>query len=291
MTKITQIKQYIIYQKLTDKSPATLISYRSDLIQFAIWFEKINNTEMDLLHITPTDARQYKQYLIDSNFRPQTINRRLLSLKYFLEWGWDSKKIKYRFPLPQTVKQSQPIPKWLSRIEQNQLLRCVERCGKVRDIAIVRVLMNTGLRVSELCNLKWIHVVMSDRKGKLLVNAGKGSKYREVPLNKDARQSFFDLGYKDYASKDSFIFIGQRGTLSPRGIQLMLKRLNLSNELEIISPHQLRHTFCKNLVDAGVNLEKVAVLAGHERLDTTKLYCHPSFTDLSDAVERIGEFD
>jgi integrase/recombinase XerC len=93
MTKITQIKQYIIYQKLTDKSPATLISYRSDLIQFAIWFEKINNTEMDLLHITPTDARQYKQYLIDSNFRPQTINRRLLSLKYFLEWGWDSKKI------------------------------------------------------------------------------------------------------------------------------------------------------------------------------------------------------
>lgn len=191
MTKITQIKQYIAYQKSTDKSPATLVSYCSDLIQFAIWFGKVNNTDMDLLHITPTDVRQYKQCLIDSNFRPQTINRRLLSLKYFLEWGWDSKKIKYRFPLPQTVKQSQPIPKWLSRIEQNQLLRCVERCGKVRDIAIVRVLMNTGLRVSELCNLKWINVVMSDRKGKLLINAGKGSKYREVPLNKDARQTFF----------------------------------------------------------------------------------------------------
>jgi integrase/recombinase XerC len=132
---------------------------------------------------------------------------------------------------------------------------------------------------------------MSDRKGKLLVNAGKGSKYREVPLNKDARQSFFFFGYKYFYGKYYIIFIGQRGTLSPRGIQLMLKRLNLSNELEIISPHQLRHTFCKNLVDAGVNLEKVAVLAGHERLDTTKLYCHPSFTDLSDAVERIGEFD
>lgn len=102
---------------------------------------------------------------------------------------------------------------------------------------------------------------------------------------------FFDLGYKDYAGNDSFIFIGQRGTLSPRSIQLMLKSLNLPGELAIISPHQLRHTFCKNLVDAGVNLEKVAVLAGHERLDTTKLYCHPSFTDLSDAVERIGEFD
>lgn len=291
MTKIAQIKQYIAYQKSTDKSPTTLVSYRSDLIQFANWFEKDNNIEMDLLHITPTDVRQYKQFLIDSNFRPQTINRRLLSLKYFLEWGWDHKKIKYRFPLPQTVKLSQPIPKWLSRIEQNQLLRCVERCGKVRDIAIVRILMNTGLRISELCNLKWIHIVMSDRKGKLLVNAAKGSKYREVPLNRDARQSFFDLGYKDYAGRDAYIFTGQRGALSPRGIQLMLKRLNLPNEFGVISPHHLRHTFCKNLIDAGVNLEKVAVLAGHERLDTTKLYCHPSFADLSDAIERIGEFD
>ena len=84
MTKIAQIKQYIAYQKSTDKSPTTLVSYRSDLIQFANWFEKDNNIEMDLLHITPTDVRQYKQFLIDSNFRPQTINRRLLSLKYFL---------------------------------------------------------------------------------------------------------------------------------------------------------------------------------------------------------------
>lgn len=291
MTKIIQIKQYISYQKLTGKSAATLTSYRSDLVQFSIWFEKINNTEMNLRHITPTDSRQYKQYLIDADFKPQTINRRLLSLKYFLEWGWDTQKIKYRFPLPQTVKQVQIAPKWLSRIEQNQLLRLVERSGKIRDIAIVRILMNTGLRVSELCNLKWVHVVMSDRKGKLSVNAGKGGKYREVPLNKDARSAFFELGYKAHAAKDDFIFLGQRGALSPRGIQLMLKRLNLPRELEIISPHQFRHTFCKNLVNAGVSLEKIAVLAGHERLDTTKLYCHPSFADLSEAVEQIGELD
>jgi integrase/recombinase XerC len=291
MAKNIQIKQYIVYQKSADKSVATLTSYRSDLMQFAVWFEKINNTEMNLHHITPTDVRQYKQHLIDSNFRPQTINRRLLSLKYFLEWGWDSKKIKYRFPLPQTVKQAQATPKWLTRIEQNQLLRCVERSGKVRDIAIVRILMNTGVRVSELCSLRWTHVVMSERKGKLLVNAGKGEKYREVPLNKDARHAFFELGYRAHAGKDEFVFIGQRGALSPRGVQLMLKRLNLPKELEIISPHQFRHTFCKNLVNAGVNLEKVAVLAGHERLDTTKLYCHPSFADLSEAVEQIGEFD
>lgn len=291
MAKNTSIENYITYQKSTDKSAATLASYRSDLVQFAIWFNSVNGVAMNLINITPTDARQYKQYLIDSEFRPQTINRRILSLKYFLEWGLDTKRIKYRFPLPKTVKQSPSMPKWLTRVQQNQLLRHVEQFGLIRDTAIVKVLLNTGLRVSELCNLKWSHIQMSERQGKLLVNAGKGSKYREVPLNKDARLALFNLGYKINAGTDTFVFKGQRGTLTPRGIQLMLNRLNIPGTLGVISPHHFRHTFCKNLVDAGVSLEKVASLAGHERLDTTKLYCQPSFSDLSEAVERIGEID
>jgi len=289
MTKSSPIENYIVYQKSTDKSSSTLASYRSDLIQFSLWFQSVNGSKMTLFNITPTDARQYKQHLIASGLRPQTINRRLLSLKYFLKWSWDTKKVKYPFPLPKTVKQTQAIPKWLSRTQQNQVLRHIERQEKPRDLAIVRILMNTGLRVSELCNLKWVHVIMTERKGKLLVNAGKGRKYREVPLNKDARQAFLDLDHKNHAGSDAFIFSGQRGVLTPRGVQLMLKRLNTPGES--LSPHQLRHTFCKNLVDAGISLEKVASLAGHERLDTTKLYCHPSFADLSEAVERIGELD
>lgn len=291
MTKNTYIENFIIYQKSTDKSPKTLASYTSDLVQFAVWFESINNETMRLINITPTDARQYKQHLIDSGLRAPTINRRLLSLKYFLEWGWHTKKIKYRFPLPKTVKQSQPIPKWLNRTQQNQLLRHVEQFGSKRDISIVKILLNTGLRVGELCDLKWSNIIMSERKGKLLVNAGKGCKYRDVPLNKDARLAFFNLDYTIHAGSDACVFTGQRGVLGSRGVQLMLKRLRFPEELGIISPHQFRHTFCRNLVDAGISLEKVASLAGHERLDTTKLYCQPSFSDLSEAVERIGEHD
>ena len=289
--KNTYIESYINHQKSTDKSTSTLASYQSDLIQFAIWFESINGMEMKLMNITPTDARQYKQYLIDSDLRPPTINRRLLSLKYFLEWGWDTKKIKDRFPLPKTVKNSQSMPKWLTRTQQNKLLRHVEQYGNKRDTAIVKILLNTGLRVSELCDVKWAHITISDRKGKLLVNAGKGCKYRELPLNKDARLSLYNLDYTINAGSDVFVFKGQRGKLGPRGVQLMLNRLRFPDDLGAISPHQFRHTFCKNLVDAGISLEKVASLAGHERLDTTKLYCQPSFDDLSEAVEKIGELD
>lgn len=70
-----------------------------------------------------------------------------------------------------------------------------------------------------------------NRKGKLLVNAGKGCKYREVPLNKDARQAFLDLDQKTHAGSDAYVFLGQRGVLSPRAIQLLLKRLNIPAEL------------------------------------------------------------
>ena len=117
----------------------------------------------------------------------------------------------------------------------------------------------------------------------------KGEKYREIPLNKESRNSFNAIDYKQYAGTDRLIFIGQRGNLTPRGVQLIFKRLINNSKLEAVSPHQLRHTFCKNLVDAGVTLEKVAALAGHERLDTTKMYCKPSLADLIDAVELIGE--
>lgn len=288
---MAQIDDYLLYQKSMDKSAHTLSSYRSDLIQFSVWFQSVNNVEMKLLNITPTDLRQYKQYSIDADLRPTTINRRILSLKYFMEWGWLTKKIKNRFPLPKTVKQSLSVRKWLNRLQQNQLLRHVEQYGSTRDQAIVKILLNTGLRVSELCALKWSHITLSERKGKLSVNAGKGVKYREIPLNKEVRFALEALDYPSHAGVDEFVFQGQRGTLTPRGIQLMLNRLHVPGELGKISPHYFRHTFCKNLVDAGVSLEKVAMLAGHERLDTTKLYCQPSFADLSEAIERIGERD
>ena len=283
------ISGFIAYQKNTQKSESTLRSYQSDLIVFARWFKDTNHEMLALSKITPTDVRHFKRFLIDSKYKPSTITRKILSIKYFLEWGWSTKRIKHRFPLPKLVKQMQSAPKWLNRIEQNMLLRHIEQFASVRDVVIFKVLINTGLRVQELCDLKWSDITIAERKGSLIVRNSKGEKYREIPLNKDARNAFNNIDYKTHAGSDEFIFSGQRGYLTPRGIQLMFKRMLRNSKLNSISPHQLRHTFCKNLVDADVSLEKVATLAGHERLDTTKVYCQPSLSDLSDAVELIGE--
>jgi integrase/recombinase XerC len=75
--------------------------------------------------------------------------------------------------------------------------------------------------------------------------------------------------------------------MTRRGIQNVLEKYR--GDIDNLSCHSLRHTFCKNLVDAGVSLEKVAALAGHDSLETTRRYCEPSPHDLALAVDLIGE--
>jgi len=291
MATLGIINDYIAFHESSGKAVTTCKNYKSDLLLFAKWFAKANGEPMTLLKITPTDTRHYKRDLIESGYKPQTVNRRIISLNHFLTWGWESRNVKYRFALLKSMKQMKTAPRWLDKYAQHLLLRLVERSQKPRDIAIITLVMNTGLRVHELCALKWTDITIADRKGMLIVRSGKGEKYREIPLNKDARDVLLNMQYAKHAGTDVPIFTGQRGTLQVRGVQLMMKRLLDHTELKHVTPHQLRHTFCKNLINAEVGLEKVAALAGHESLDTTKLYCKPSLFDLQDAVERIGEHE
>ena len=132
------------------------------------------------------------------------------------------------------------------------------------------------------------HIKITTRKGRLIVRSGKGSKRREIPLNKDARKALKDLNYSQNQGQFEAVFMGQRGPMTPRGVESMFRKYVAHTELDEVTPHKLRHTFCKNLIDAGVSLEKVAMLAGHENLETTRRYCSPSNHDLEAAVELIG---
>ena len=98
--------------------------------------------------------------------------------------------------------------------------------------------------------------------------------------------------YASLSGRPDSLFLGQRGPLTPRGVQSMLTRYARAagrEGLEGLSPHALCHTFCKNLVDAGVGLEQIATLASHESLDTTRRYTEPSLRDLEKAVELISD--
>lgn len=132
-------------------------------------------------------------------------------------------------------------------------------------------------------------MTITKREGKLVVRKGKGRKRREIPLNTDARKALLAFGYTKEAGSSSAIFNGQRGELSPRGVQGMLEKYVKAAGLDDVTPHSLRHTFCKTLLDAGASLPEVAALAGHESLETTRRYCEPSIKDLERTVGLIEE--
>jgi integrase/recombinase XerC len=292
------IESFAAFLTQAERSPLTIKNYRGDLAAFAAWFEGVNGERMAPAKVTPTDLRQFKRWLVEQRrLKPSSVNRKLATLKSFLTWA-AAAGIASGLPVPaqgrswggpRPVPQERPGPRWLDRREQNALLRAIERAGRPRDLAVARLLLNTGLRVQELCALTWKDVAVSERKGLLTVRHGKGGKHRQVPLNHDARAALAALGYPQHAGQETVILQGQRGPMTPRGVQSLLARYEPLARLDDLSPHSLRHTFCKNLVDAGVGLEQVAALAGHESLETTRRYCTPSRLDLERAVERIGE--
>jgi len=161
---------------------------------------------MEPAKVTPTDTRQFKRWLVEQRrLKPNTINRSLATLKSFLTWATRA-GLTPGLPVPapgrawsgpRRVPREQPGPRWLDRREQNALLRAVERSGRSRDLAVVRLLLNTGLRVQELCALTWQDIALSERKGLLTVRHGKAAKHRQVPLNHDARAVPAALGYQE----------------------------------------------------------------------------------------------
>jgi site-specific recombinase XerD len=285
------IDRFCRFLRDSDRSPLTVRSYRSDMALFTAWFAETTGQAFTPERLTSTDLREYKRHLSAERASPSTINRKLATFSAFIQWAVAAHVLPadHGIRLPRPVRETKHAPRWLTRIEQHRLLRAVERGRIVRDVAVVKVLLNTGLRVSELCALQWRDVTISDRKGELIVRKGKGEKQRRIPLNKDARDALSSISYWEHAGQRLHVFCGQRGPLTPRGMELRFERYARQAKLNRASPHSLRHSFCKNLVDAGVSLEKVAALAGHDSLDTTRRYCDPSFQDLEEAVEMIGD--
>ena len=289
--EIDYLLDFASFLEEAERSPVTIKNYLCDLKYFEKWFFQKTDSIFSPDLITPTDLRDYKHDLSEVLLlKPKTINRKLSSLKSFLNWAVAEKIISdHHIPhIPILIREEKIGPQWLEPLEQHALIRKVEQGNNQRDLTIIQLLLNTGLRVSELCNLMWSDIKITSRKGRLTIRSGKGDKRREIPLNKDARKALNDLGYSQNKGKFEAVFMGQRGPMTPRGVESMFRKYVAHTELDEVTPHKLRHTFCKNLIDAGVSLEKVAMLAGHENLETTRRYCSPSNHDLEAAVELIG---
>lgn len=269
----------------------SLRSYHGDVRRFAAWgMQKYDS--FNIIAVSPLDLVEYREHLQKHGGRkgegaePATVNRALISLRIFYEW---MKKLgKVRDNPVEDIKlvklSAKHAPRWLDRNQQACLMREV-RTGSVRDEAIVGLMLHAGLRVGEVCSLRRGDIIISARYGKVSVT-GKGNKKREIPLNSTIRKIIKRLLEGNQAEP---LFPNRYGRpISTRGVFKMVANYAYQAKLEEVTPHTLRHTFCKNAIDRGIPIDQVAMMAGHSSLDVTKRYTVPSEADLQNAVERLA---
>jgi integrase/recombinase XerC len=231
-------------------------------------------------------VRDYKTYLKTIRKRkPTTVNLALAAIDHFYSFLHLARAQVRREELPQQA------PRALDREEQKRFLRAVERCPSVRDQAVALLLFYTGLRVSECAALDLDDLLVSARKGKVLVRDGKGSRYREVPLNTEVREAqkawLRERQRRFPRSQNPALYLSRQGDrLSTRAIDLLLRKLGEEAGISI-SAHILRHTCLTNLIRQGNDVVLVAEIAGHRRLETTRRYSLPTDQDRAAAMETL----
>jgi len=291
------------YLKSKDYSPISITGYLHDTRYFARWFEMNTEQPFTMSAYGPGDIQAFRQAMVRRGLKPSTINRRLASIVALGKWGVEMETIDHNPGLHIRGLDSVLLaPKWLDKKQRNALLRAArddlalakERLPRMwlyrlRDTAIVILLTYTGLRVHEVCKLTMDDVQISPRKGQVTVN-GKGYKQRTIPLSKPARDILQEwINHRPPSECDNLFLTMQGGPMKSRSVQRAIKRIADVAGLDgAVTPHTLRHTFAKSLIDEGVSLEKVAKLLGHSNLNTTRVYITPSEQDLEEAVARLS---
>ncbi|MQL53616.1 tyrosine-type recombinase/integrase [Desulfofundulus thermobenzoicus] len=296
--KITSVNYFDgFFAWLRDQKGATgntARAYRHALACFSAWWRDIYGSEPTPGDVTGIDLRDYQEYLqnVKRNRRgrplkPATVKLYMEALQVFLKWAREAGHVGRLPNFPKAVQEQKGPPKALDRNEQNRLLREVERRGKNRDIALVRLLLSCGLRVSEAVSIKMADLDIGERHGVLTVR-GKGNKYREVPVPPEARRAvraWLEERGKKHPNSE-YIFPGRNGGhVTARYVEHLIRDLGRFARLEI-HPHVLRHTAATNMIETGADLVTVAQILGHSSLNATAIYTKPNVRRMAEALER-----
>lgn len=259
----------------------TLDSYRNDLQLFSEWLRKRNQYDSVLTDATHSDLLDFLASRVSAKIKASTTSRELSSLKRFYRFLLRQGKITTDPSLNiETPKLQRSLPDSLTETEVELLLSApdLKHPLGLRDRAMLEVLYASGLRVSELINLRYSQVSMD--MGVLRV-MGKGRKERLAPLGeeslewlsrytKEARHSLLNGIVTDT------IFVTTRGAAMTRqAFWYLIKRYAQLVGIDVpLSPHTLRHAFATHLLNHGADLRVVQLLLGHADISTTQIYTH-----------------
>lgn len=264
------IKSFREYIMSKNYSECTLKSYINDLYYFYNYINK------DLIKVTEDDIKDYLEYLNLKKEKASSISRTISTFKSFYKYlynnGYISKK---DYPLSRISypKLEKRLPKF---IYYNDLLEILNESSKdkdgLRDRLIIEMLYATGVRVSELVNIKINDIDFNNRR---IIVRGKGNKDRIVYYGEYAEDVLKEY-LKTHKNKENYLFINSRGDkISDRGVRYIID--NIMQRLSIkthVTPHVLRHTFATDMLNNGCDIKIVQELLGHSSLKATEIYTH-----------------
>ncbi|AKL96153.1 tyrosine recombinase XerC-like [Clostridium aceticum] len=277
------IKVFEEYLKGQDKSNNTVSCYIRDTKVFIGWYN--NRTDYGLDKLIELDLVEYKKHMQNGTDSIITINRKIASVNAFLGWLHREGIIERELSIkPVKVKETRQY-RGLDDRELRKLRAEIHRTGDKMHIAIIEILLGTGIRVSELVDLKLDDIEMTDRKGKIAV-LGKGNALRGVPLNKDVRKAIAEYLEVRSESADECLLIGQRGKMNRNAINVILKKYGDRVGI-VVTPHKIRHTLGYKLVKEGKPITTIQEILGHDNIQTTNIYTLTTERDKIEALEGL----
>jgi len=232
------------------------------------------------------NARNVRKFLVElkkkgySNRSLGLVVQALKAYLSFLELEEETKKIKS----PKTPKS---LPKNLTRGEIEALLKVVSLTNR-RDRLIILMLYGTGLRVSELCNLRRDDLNLDE--GFLIVRMGKGSKDRIVPLPVELIEEIKRY-LNEREDESPYLFVERRrkkkDKLSPKTVWYIIRKYGKIAGVDV-TPHRLRHSFATHLLERGIDIRAIQELLGHSNLSTTQVYTKVTLGHLKEAQRKAG---
>lgn len=276
--EIYKFIEYLKYQR--NYSDFTCNNYKKDLNEYNsfILSNKINYKNMDY-----NDAKEYVIYLNKKNDAKSTISRKLSSLRTFYKYLVLNNKVESNpFLLVSSPKKEKRIPKFINYNNMEEILNVpnIKTKEGQRERVILEVLYASGVRVSELVNIKIKDIDFSNKN---ILIFGKGSKERLVSFG-DYALEYINLYLKEGRNllldgvKSDYLIVGKKSEkLTTRRVEQIIDDIIKRTSIKLnITPHMFRHTFATHLLDNGCDLLVVQELLGHASLSSTEIYTHVS---------------
>lgn len=276
--EIYKFIEYLKYQR--NYSDFTCNNYKKDLNEYNsfILSNKINYKNMDY-----NDAKEYVIYLNKKNDAKSTISRKLSSLRTFYKYLVLNNKVESNpFLLVSSPKKEKRIPKFINYNNMEEILNVpnIKTKEGQRERVILEVLYASGVRVSELVNIKLKDIDFSNKN---ILIFGKGSKERLVSFG-DYALEYINLYLKEGRNllldgvKSDYLIVGKKSEkLTTRRVEQIIDDIIKRTSIKLnITPHMFRHTFATHLLDNGCDLLVVQELLGHASLSSTEIYTHVS---------------